>query len=199
MHTQVTVLAAYAAVLIPAALAAHMVLPNVTPSVASNSMQMLSYIKRKPCMRRDDFLRHWFEVHAPIVAPLALKFGITGYSQIQAFGQILPQNAGEDDPASNELTSFDGIASFIYPNASVLLDMLAHPYYTAVVANDEAKFIDKKAHNGGQVAVYVAEVVPVVGYGKNDTAVAVDIWTGDEATREKYQALFDEYDKRHFG
>lgn len=66
MHTQVTVLAAYAAVLIPAALAAHMVVPNVTPSVASNSMQMLSYIKRKSCMRRDDFLRHWFEVHAPI-------------------------------------------------------------------------------------------------------------------------------------
>ncbi|TLD13529.1 uncharacterized protein PgNI_02730 [Pyricularia grisea] len=127
------------------------------------------------------------------------KFGITGYFQIQAFGQILPQNAGEDNPASNKLTSFDGIASFIYPNASVLLDILAHPYYTAVVTNNEAKFIDKKAHNGGQVAVYVAEIVPVVGYGKNDIAVAVDIWTGDEATREKYQALFDEYDKRHFG
>ncbi|KAH9430596.1 hypothetical protein MCOR02_007930 [Pyricularia oryzae] len=100
---------------------------------------MLSYIKRKPYMRRNGFLKYWFEIYAPIVAPLAFKFGITGYSQIQVFGQILPQNAGEDHPASNQLTSFDGIASFIYPNASVLLDMLAYPYYTAVVANDEAK------------------------------------------------------------
>lgn len=68
-----------------------------------------------------------------------------------------------------------------------------------MVANNEAKFIDKKAHNGGQVAIYVAEIIPVVGYGKNDTVMAVDIWTGDGTTREKYQALFDKYDKRHFG
>ncbi|KAI6516237.1 hypothetical protein MCOR04_011073 [Pyricularia oryzae] len=163
MHTQVTVLAASAATLfIPAASATLVVLYNVTSSVASNSMQMLSYIKRKP------------------FAPLALKFGITGYSQIQAFGQILPQNAGEDNPASTELTSFDGIASFIYPNDSVLVDMLAHPYYTAVVANDEAKFIDKKAHNGGQVAVFVAKVAPVVGYCDDDNAVA---WTSGQGKR----------------
>ncbi|KAI7908603.1 hypothetical protein M0657_012149 [Pyricularia oryzae] len=195
MHTQVTVLAASAATLfIPAASPTPVVLYNVTSSVASNSMQMLSYIKRKPCMPRDDFSRHWFEVHAPIVAPLALKFGITGYSQIQAFGQILPQNAGEDNPASTELTSFDGIASFIYPNDSVLVDMLAHPYYTAVVANDEAKFIDKKAHNGGQVAVFVAKVAPVVGYCDDDNAV--NVWAGEDATKKKYQALFDEYDKQ---
>uniref|UniRef100_L7IRG5 EthD domain-containing protein n=1 Tax=Pyricularia oryzae (strain P131) TaxID=1143193 RepID=L7IRG5_PYRO1 len=128
--------------------------------------------------------------------PLWLKFGITGYSQIQAFGQILPQNAGEDNPASTELTSFDGIASFIYPNDSVLMDMLAHPYYPAVVANDEAKFIDKKAHNGGQVAVFVSKVAPVVGYRGNDNAVAVDVWAGEEATKKKYQALFDEYNKQ---
>ncbi|ELQ40767.1 hypothetical protein OOU_Y34scaffold00362g2 [Pyricularia oryzae Y34] len=127
--------------------------------------------------------------------PLWLKFGITGYSQIQAFGQILPQNAGEDNPASTELTSFDGIASFIYPNDSVLMDMLAHPYYPAVVANDEAKFIDK-AHNGGQVAVFVSKVAPVVGYRGNDNAVAVDVWAGEEATKKKYQALFDEYNKQ---
>ncbi|QBZ66598.1 hypothetical protein PoMZ_13581, partial [Pyricularia oryzae] len=173
----VTVLAANAATLfIPAALPTPVVLYNIISSVASNSMQMLSYIKRKP------------------FAPLALKFGITGYFQIQVFGQILPQNAGEDNPASTELTSFDGIASFIYPNDSVLVDMLAHPYYTAVVANDEAKFIDKKAHNGGQVVIFVAKIAPVVGYCDDNNAV--NVWAGEDATKKKYQALFDEYDKQ---
>ncbi|KAH8841547.1 hypothetical protein MCOR01_005501, partial [Pyricularia oryzae] len=127
-------------------------------------------------------------------APLALKFGITGYFQIQVFGQILLQNAGEDNPASTELTSFDGIASFIYPNNSVFVDMFAYPYYTAVVANDEAKFIDKKAHNGGQVVIFVAKIAPVVGYCDDNNAV--NVWAGEDATKKKYQALFDEYDKQ---
>ncbi|TLD19075.1 hypothetical protein PspLS_09964 [Pyricularia sp. CBS 133598] len=199
MHPHVTVLAACATIqFLPAASGTVSIgTTNAAAFVATTKpLQLLSYIKRRPDMSRGDFLQHWDKVHAPMVAPLAIKFGITGYTQINAFGQIIPQNAGEDVPASTNLALSDGIASFRYPNATVLRDMLAHSYYVAVVANDEATFIDREAHKGGQVAVFVAETSPVIDYGHDDEAAAVDVWKGDESTREKYQALFGEHDRR---
>lgn len=43
---------------------------------------------------------------------LVTKFSISVYSQMRAFGQILPQNAGEESPASSSRRSFHGIAVF---------------------------------------------------------------------------------------
>ncbi|KAL8365407.1 hypothetical protein RB595_004285 [Gaeumannomyces hyphopodioides] len=167
-----------------------------SPAAAPNATQLLSYIKRKPGMSREEFWDHWHSTHAPIVAPLATKFGINGYSQMRAFGQILPQNAGEEAPVSSTLTSFDGIAFFQYRDPAALTAMLAHPYYAEVVAVDEANFIDKGAHNGGQVAVYLSEIFDVVGDGHADENLSRDVWKGDDAIRIKYRDLFEEYDKR---
>ncbi|KAL8335278.1 hypothetical protein RB598_009464 [Gaeumannomyces tritici] len=170
---------------------------NATSEAAApNAMQLLSYIKRKPGMSREDFWKHWDSTHAPIVAPLATKLGINAYSQMRAFGQILPQNAGEEAPASSTPTSFDGVAFFQYRDPAALAAMLAHPYYAEVVAVDEANFIDKAAHNGGQVAVYLSEISDVVGDGHADENLSRDVWEGDDATRTKYRQLFEEYDKR---
>lgn len=110
---------------------------------------------------------------------------------IRVFGKILPQDAGEDNPASNLPTSFDGIATFRYPNDTALENMLAHRYYTEVVAVDEARFIDREAHNSGQVAVFISAIYDVVG----NHAASGNVWNGDKAIKGYYEALFQKYDR----
>ncbi|KAH8847107.1 hypothetical protein MCOR27_010070 [Pyricularia oryzae] len=189
MHYPVVMITAvYAFVLCTAS-----AIPSIAPTnfTSPSGVQLLSYIRRNPRLSREEFWDHWANEHAPMVVPLALKFGITGYTQIRAFGEILPQDAGEDNPASNFPTSFDGIATFRYPNDTALENMLAHPYYTKVVAVDEARFIDQEAHNGGQVAVFISATYDVVG----NHAPSRNVWNGDKAIKDYYEALFKKYDR----
>lgn len=116
-----------------------------------------------------------------------LQTTVTNYydKQIQAGGQILPTLNGSE-PASSELVGFDGIAMFLSPSSDTLAQMLAHPYYTEVVAVDEAVFIDKEAYNSGMVATFSGRHVDVI---ENDA----DVWVGNDTLRAKYRALFAEY------
>ncbi|KAL6400112.1 hypothetical protein AUP68_15804 [Ilyonectria robusta] len=149
-------------------------------------LQMVTYVKRRPDLTRDEFWQYWETQHAPKVVPLATHFNITRYQQVQVGGKIPPTAAGASEPDSNELVDFDGIAMFLYASSDVLTAMLSHPYYLEVVEPDEHVFIDKEAFGGGMVATYI---------GKNIEAVdrAKDVWVGDKATRKKYQKLFKSY------
>jgi hypothetical protein len=75
---------------------------------------------------------------------------------------------------------------FLYKSADVLAAMLSHPYYVEVVEPDEHVFIDKNAFGGGMVATYIGTHIEVLNHAR-------DVWVGDEATREKYQDIFDSY------
>lgn len=75
---------------------------------------------------------------------------------------------------------------FLYEAPEVLGAMLSHPYYTAVVEPDEPVFIDKSAPGNGMVATYIGNHVEVVDRAR-------DVWVGDDATRIKFQQLFDSY------
>lgn len=99
---------------------------------------------------------------------------------------ILPTDAGSEVPASTEPVDFDGMAMFLYESAEVLTAMLTHPYYLEVVEPDERVFIDKTAHGGGMVATFIGKHIEVVDREK-------DVWVGDDATRIKYQQLFNSY------
>ncbi|KAF5022705.1 hypothetical protein F66182_5253 [Fusarium sp. NRRL 66182] len=156
------------------------------PPSDTGLLQMVTYVKRRPNMTREEFWHYWETEHAPKVVPLATHFGISRYQQIQAGGKIVPTDGGATEPVSTELVGFDGIAMFLYESADVLTAMLSHPYYLQVVEPDEHVFIDKTAHGQGMVATYI---------GKHIEAVddAADAWLGDAVTRLKYQKLFNQY------
>lgn len=89
-------------------------------------------------------------------------------------------------PASTVPVDFDGIAMFLYKSPAVLTAMLSHPYYLAVVEPDEHVFIDKGAFGNGMVATFVGTDIEIVD-GKQD------VWVGSQATREKFQRIFESY------
>ncbi|KAG7112774.1 Conidial pigment biosynthesis dehydratase EthD like protein [Verticillium longisporum] len=149
-------------------------------------LQMVTYVKRHPDFTRQEFWDYWQTQHAPRVAPLAAHFNISRYPQVQVGGKIPATVAGAAEPVSNELVDFDGIAMFLYEAPEVLGAMLSHPYYTAVVEPDEHVFIDKSAPGNGMVATYIGNHVEVVDRAR-------DVWVGDDATRIKFQQLFDSY------
>ncbi|KAL0934621.1 ethyl tert-butyl ether degradation [Colletotrichum truncatum] len=151
-------------------------------------VQMLTHVKRHPNFTQTEFWDYWYSQHAPKVAPLAAHFNITRYQQIQVGGRILPTEAGATEPASNETVEFDGVALFLYRAPEDLAAMISHPYYLEVVLPDEHVFIDKTAFGGGQVATFVGTHVEVLDDQR-------DIWVGNKADREKYQAVFDSYEK----
>ncbi|KAM0327988.1 hypothetical protein ACHAQA_005387 [Verticillium albo-atrum] len=149
-------------------------------------VQMVTYVKRHPDYTREEFWEYWETQHAPRVAPLATHFNITRYQQVQVGGKIPPTAGGATEPSSNELVDFDGIAMFLYEAPEVLVAMLSHPYYLAIVEPDEHVFIDKAAPGGGMVATYIGNHVEIVDRAR-------DVWVGDDAQRIKFQQLFDSY------
>ncbi|CAM1503372.1 Fc.00g081480.m01.CDS01 [Cosmosporella sp. VM-42] len=149
-------------------------------------LQMVTYVKRRPDLTREEFWKYWETKHAPKVVPLATHFNITRYQQVQVGGQIVPTAAGASEPASNELVDFDGIAMFLYGSADVLTAMLSHPYYIEVVEPDEHVFIDKEAFGNGMVATYIGKHIEAVDRAR-------DVWVGDRATLRKFQKLFNTY------
>ena len=108
--------------------------------------------------------------------------------QVQVGGNIPVTAANVTAPENPEMVEFDGIAMFLYQKPENLEALTAHPYYTDVIAPDEAKFIDKSAFNGGQVATYIGKNVEVVEDLQN-------VWVGDAKLRDEYQKKFDEYNQ----
>lgn len=45
-------------------------------------LQMVTYVKRRPDLTRDEFWQYWETQHAPKVVPLATHFNITRYQQV---------------------------------------------------------------------------------------------------------------------
>ena len=85
----------------------------------TNTIQIVTFIKRNPKLSREDFYKHWREVHAPIVAPWAEKHGILTYRQGHSAGTIVPSindrsapNAGNKDiPTTPQ--EYDGFVMWV--------------------------------------------------------------------------------------
>ncbi|GKT47615.1 uncharacterized protein ColSpa_07796 [Colletotrichum spaethianum] len=181
----------------PLALVALTVATNFVSGTTTAQTQLVTYLKRGSNLTRAEFWDYWQTQHAPKVAPLAAHLGITRYQQIlrlvgakpkqiQVSGQILPTLVGQDAPSSNVPVEFDGIAMLLYPSVEVIHAFVTHPYYVDVVEPDEHSFMDKSAFGAGMVATFRGSHVEVVDDNKY-------VWAGDQATRHKYQELFETY------
>lgn len=90
---------------------------------------------RAPHLTRVQFLSHWREKHAPLVAGLARDLRIRGYRQVRAF---VPE--GEQEPA------FDGFAQVFFDSIEDFRAMLASKEgrdAARLLAADEKLFLDR--------------------------------------------------------
>ncbi len=94
-------------------------------------IKSLSLLTRKPGLTREQFTKHWLEIHGP----LALKVpGIRRYVQ----SHIVEERTRPDIPSSD--VEIDGVAELWYDDREAMLKALATPEAKALYA-DGALFI----------------------------------------------------------
>ena len=92
-------------------------------------VKVITFLKRKPGMRAEEFQHHWRERHPAVVTRLP---GVRRYVQ----SHTLPSAYGAGEPI------YDGIAEVWAENTDALRAMTRSPDHAAVEV-DEARFIDR--------------------------------------------------------
>jgi uncharacterized protein (TIGR02118 family) len=101
---------------------------------------LVALLPRKPGMSKEDFHRHWREVHGPLVVETVGKY-LIGYEQYHR----LPDGMGSGD-------EWDGIAIQRYESEDAFMAFLNDPGYAEKIAPDEQTFMDH-----GRVVWFIAQ------------------------------------------
>lgn len=162
-------------------------------SVESGSIQIISYIRRKPSLTPAQFYDHWENGHGPKVIPWAEKHNIRRYQQVRALspflqpdlhshalfkihiaGKIVPSAAADSAPNAmnkgelpTEPIDFDGIAMFTVPSLEQFVDAFKDPYYIHVIEPDERVMLDKDGPGSGVLASFQGKMLDMVNAGKS--------------------------------
>jgi len=106
-------------------------------------VRLITHLKRNPSLSREDFQRHWAEVHGPLVRE-KLGHHLVRYEQY-------PPVAGQD---------WDGVAVLWFETPQKFDDFIADPNYMSDVFPDEQAFL---AH--GELVFQLVEDEPRVIIG----------------------------------
>jgi hypothetical protein len=105
-------------------------------------MRIIYCLSRLPALSHEDFLRHWFEVHAPLVRAHQRDLRISHYVQVHT----------EHGPLLDKLRAFrgspepyDGIAEIWYESQAALESLGRDPAgrsASRLLYEDEQRFVD---------------------------------------------------------
>lgn len=98
-------------------------------------IHLVSFVKAKPGMSREDFRTHWRDVHGPLVTEVA-KAHSTFY------GQYPRLDADYDRPGAPD---YDGVAVQSFESEEDFRAFLAEPDVAAKLGPDGPKFMDAAA------------------------------------------------------
>lgn len=107
-------------------------------------------LKRKAALSHSDFLKHWREVHAPLVLSVQ---EFTRHVRKYSLCEI-------KDLSGLPTPQFDGVVELTFDSMEEMGAALAEPRYHEVIRRDEERFID---HTG--VALLVTTEVPLLPRG----------------------------------
>lgn len=112
-------------------------------------IKMTMFLKRKPSLSRDEFVRHHIEVHGPLFAaiPEAAEHVIR---YIQTHPVPTPT-------AAVSVADFDGTAEIWFDDVAGLEAVLASPTYQDTVFPDEKTFLDH-----GHTLVVLGDPVEII-------------------------------------
>lgn len=102
------------------------------------TISLIVFIKRRPDMTADAFLRYWRDSHAPLLlACTDFSRHIVRYEQFRGIDQTTA--LGAMFGASGD---FDGVAAITFADADALEQAFAEPRYLSDVRPDETNFVD---------------------------------------------------------
>lgn len=97
---------------------------------------LLCFLKRKPGISQEEFVRHWHEQHALLISSTPdISKHITTYHQFRPAAD-LPGMATE---------GFDGVTVMTFSSPDEFKAFLAEPAYMEKVYADEESFLDRDA------------------------------------------------------
>jgi uncharacterized protein (TIGR02118 family) len=98
----------------------------------------LGFYKRKPGLTREQFSKHWREVHGPLIAndPILSKY-LKRYVQHHCVPSSGWANVGE--------LEYDGFSESWFESLESRKEMHALPYFQSEMIADEHKFLDMNA------------------------------------------------------
>ena len=95
---------------------------------------LLCFLKRKPGLSEEEFVRHWFEQHGPLIASTPdIAKHVSTYQQFRPC-KALPGMATE---------GFDGVTVMTFASPEAFNAFLAEPAYMEKVYADEESFLDR--------------------------------------------------------
>ena len=97
-------------------------------------IKMVTLIRRKQGLSREQFLHHWKEVHKPIFCAAPIMRHVLYYTQNHVV-QRFPD-------APEEGQDWDGILECWFESMDKLAQIQQEPYYLSQVRPDEEKFVD---------------------------------------------------------
>ena len=105
-------------------------------------MKVIYCLRRLPTLSHEEFLRHWFEVHAPLVRAHQRDLRISRYVQVHTdygpFLEKLRAFRGSPEP-------YDGVAEIWYESRVVLETLGRDPAgrsASRLLHEDEQRFVD---------------------------------------------------------
>jgi uncharacterized protein (TIGR02118 family) len=93
-------------------------------------IRLVAMLPRRSDLTHEQFLEHWFERHAPLIAGCGLAPYVRRYEQ-----HVVTRVPGWPEP------EFDGITVQWYDSVDAFVESLQHPD-NALIRDDEARFLD---------------------------------------------------------
>lgn len=109
----------------------------------------ISFLKKRPDISHEQFYHHWQHVHGPLVKPWMEKHGFLSYTQVHATPALnagaAPLGPEVQQAGGSPLAAYDGAAVIEVPSFEVFSAAFQDEYYRTVIAEDEARFLDRGA------------------------------------------------------
>jgi uncharacterized protein (TIGR02118 family) len=116
-------------------------------------IHLIAFVRAKQGMSREDFRRHWAEVHGPLVAGIPEERRHTAY-----YAQYPRLDSDYERPNSPD---FDGIAIQSFESMDEFKAFLAAPEVAEQLGPDGPKFMDQQA------SVFIMTDSPMVFIGQD--------------------------------
>jgi uncharacterized protein (TIGR02118 family) len=113
-------------------------------------LKLIACLKRKSGITREEFSRHWREIHGPLVTSVPeFMRHVRKYVQCHIAKDSAPLGASSE---------FDGVAELWFDNAAAIKTAFEEPRYLELIRPDEVKFIDLEAS-----MIFLTEEFPMHG------------------------------------
>ncbi|MCJ1267631.1 hypothetical protein MMC22_007517 [Lobaria immixta] len=150
------------------------------------SLHILIFLKRRSDITEEQMFHHWEHVHAPLVAPWAIKHGFTKYTLLTTPIKMREQISAAVRPPLHGTLDYEGMAELEVENFEMFTAACSDPYYLNVIKPDEIHFLDSKSIEViGATTMGVSKKIVEGGKALIDTSKVMSVWEEWEGNPKK--------------